>query len=213
MPGEGPVDAEILGAAARLFARQGVSATTMAQIAEAVGLGVSSLYYYFRNKNDVLERIVVDVNRVPLDIAQQVRQDYAGAADRLHNFVRLDAVALCGFPFDINEIHRLAGEEPETFEQYWEDRQALLEDVAGFIRQGIDEQVFVDVDPMLAAVTILANDEAVQNWYRPPASRPADTAIAIRFEPDEIGRFLADWALRGLLKENHQITATAAYFE
>ncbi len=201
----GPVDLEIIGAAAKLFAKQGVGATTMAQIAEAVGLEVSSLYYYFRNKNDVLERIVVDVNRVPLAIAEQVRLDHADPIRRLHSFVRQDAVALCNFPFDINEIHRLAGDEPETFERYWADRQALLDHVAEFVADGITAEVFVEVDPMLAAVTILANDEAVQNWYRPPARRPADDAIAVRYRPEQIGRFLADLALRGLLTDPRAI--------
>ena len=105
--GSGPVDAEIVGAAAHLFATHGIGATTMAQIAEAVGLEVSSIYYYFASKHEVLERIVVDVNRVPLAIAAEVQVEFADAARRLHAFVRRDAAALCDFPFDFNEIHRL----------------------------------------------------------------------------------------------------------
>ncbi len=63
----------ILAAAGRLFAERGVSGTTMVEIARASGLRQSSLYYYFHNKEHVLEAIVVEANRVPLALVEQVR--------------------------------------------------------------------------------------------------------------------------------------------
>ena len=199
--GDGPVDDEILGAAAHLFARQGVAATTMAQIAEAVGLGVSSIYYYFANKHQLLERIVVDVNQTPLAVAELASASFPDAPHRLHAFVRHDAAALCEFPFDINEVHRLAAEDRSTFERYWADRRRLVAAVQEFVEQGIADGVFVDIDPSMAAVTVLANDEAVQNWYRPATTRPA-TERAPSTSPAQIGLFVADLALRGLLVDS-----------
>ncbi len=130
------MNTEILGAAAHLFATHGIGATTMAQIAEAVGLKVSSIYYYFSNKHEILERIVVDVNRVPLAIAAEVQVDFADAARRLHAFVRRDAAALCDFAFDFNEIHRLARDDPDSFERYWADRERLLFEVERWFTTG-----------------------------------------------------------------------------
>lgn len=198
---EGPVNQEILGAAARLFARDGVAATTMAAIADEVGLGVSSLYYYFRNKHDILERIVIDVNRVPLSITEAVRAEFNGAGTRLHAFIQRDAIALCHFPFDINEVHRLAGSEPDGFERYWTDRAQLIEAVTALVVDGIEDGVFRPVDPGLTALTVLANDEAIQNWYRPPVGRVGPTPGVDRPDPPSIGAFLADLTLRGLLAE------------
>lgn len=186
---EGPVDDEIIGAAARLFARQGVAATTMADIAAEVGLGVSSLYYYFRNKNAVLERIVEDVNQVPFGILREVEAAFPTADLQLHAFIRRDAEALCEFPFDINEIHRLAAAEPDTFERYWTDRQLLLRGVTALIESGTADGTFVAVDPQLAALTVLANDEAVQNWFRPPASMVLASAHGV--EAADAGTFVA----------------------
>ena len=192
--GAGPVDAEIVGAAAHLFATHGIGATTMAQIAEAVGLEVSSIYYYFSSKHEVLERIVVDVNRVPLRIAADVQLEFPDAARRLHAFIRRDVAALCDFPFDFNEIHRLARDDRGNFTRYWADREQLLVEVEAIVRQGIDDGVFGPADPELAALTILANDEAVQNWYRPSTGE-----TAARLSPEQIGSYVADLALRGLL--------------
>jgi TetR/AcrR family transcriptional regulator len=190
----GPVDAEIVGAAAHLFATHGIGATTMAQIAEAVGLEVSSIYYYFASKHEVLERIVVDVNRVPLRIAADVQLEFPDATRRLHAFVRRDTAALCEFPFDFNEIHRLARDDRGNFTRYWADREQLLVEVEAIVRQGIAEREFRATDPQLGALTILANDEAVQNWYRPSTGE-----TAVRRSPDQIGLYVADLTLRGLL--------------
>ncbi len=203
----GPVDVEIIGAAARLFARDGVAATTMAEIADEVGLGVSSIYYYFRNKHDLLERIVIDVNQVPLKIAERARLDHPSAGQRLHSFIRNDAIALCQLPFDINEIHRLAGQEPDAFERYWADRDRLLAEVSQFVVEGVSSGEFRTVEPELTGLTVLANDEAIQNWYRPGLRRqPGEDGLA-RFEPAEIGLHLADLTLRGLLADPTDLSA------
>lgn len=188
-----PVREEIVGEASRLFARHGVTATTMAQIAEASGLGVSSLYYYFSSKDDILERILDEVNRVPLGALAEAMSASEHPAAQLHHFVRHDAAALCRFPFDVNEIHRLASTPDGRFGRYWTDRQALVSGVQAIVAAGIEAGIFVDGDAHLLALTVLANDEASQNWYR----QRGDDADVVA-DPDEIGRQLADFAVRGL---------------
>jgi AcrR family transcriptional regulator len=210
-----PVDEEIVGAASHLFARRGVAVTTMAEIAEASGLGVSSIYYYFGSKHEILERIVDDVNRVPLQLLDRSRRLHTDPATRLHSFIRADAAALCQFPFDINEIHRLTGEDsgdrPST--RYWADRQRLNDEVEQLVADGVAGGVLMAADPRLAALTILANDEAAQNWYRPVGARRlahrADDAGG-PYRPAEIGAFLADLALRGLLVDPSQLDTIRA---
>lgn len=199
-----PVPDEIIGAASRLFARQGFVATTMAEVADASGLQVSSLYYYFRSKQEMLERIVADVNRIPLEALAAAEATYPDPAARLHAFVRSDATALCEFPFDINEIHRLASDEDDggVFSRYWAERQQLHDAVEALVAEGIAAGRFVEVDSHLCALTILANDEAAQNWYRPVGARrlqPPGGSGPRDYSADEVGRFLADLALRGLL--------------
>ena len=78
----------ILAAAGRLFAERGVSGTTMVEIARASGLRQSSLYYYFHNKEHVLEAIVVEANRVPLALVEQVARGRAGCGAALPDHPR-----------------------------------------------------------------------------------------------------------------------------
>ncbi|HKY13403.1 MAG TPA: helix-turn-helix domain-containing protein, partial [Microthrixaceae bacterium] len=60
-----PTD-EILATAGRLFAELGVAGTTMSRLASEVGLKQSSLYYYFRNRDEVVAALVSRANVVPL---------------------------------------------------------------------------------------------------------------------------------------------------
>ena len=60
--------------ATRLFGEQGFANTTMAQIAEAAGLRQSSLYYYFRRKELILEA-TFSVNRAPLEFLKRIASE------------------------------------------------------------------------------------------------------------------------------------------
>lgn len=199
-----PVPEEIIAEASHLFARKGVAATTMADIAAAAGLQVSSLYYYFRSKHEILEAIVGEVNRIPRAALALARAKHEEPATSLHAFVRADAAVLCRFPFDINEIHRLAGDDDSDFGRYWSERQQLHDDVEALVVDGVAAGTLIDVDPHLTALTILANDEAAQNWYRPVGARRlvgADGRSTERYTPEDVGRYLADLTLRGLLRD------------
>jgi AcrR family transcriptional regulator len=211
--------AAIVAAASHLFARRGIGATTMAEIADASGLGASSLYYWFRSKQQILEVIVTDVNRLPLEFAEQAAREGGSPAVRLWRLVRFDAETLCSFPFDINEIHRLAGEDEEMFARYWRERQRLNDAVEALVAEGISCGDLDDVDPRLAALTILANDEAVQNWYRPVEGirlAGRTTEAGGDYRPAEIATFLADRTLRGLLhrpEDLERVRAAALAFD
>lgn len=50
---------EFLEAASRLFQQYGMQKTTMEDIAKALGKGKSTLYYYFANKDEVFQAVVL----------------------------------------------------------------------------------------------------------------------------------------------------------
>jgi TetR/AcrR family transcriptional regulator len=183
-----PTD-EILAAAARLFGELGVGGTTMARIAGEVGLRQASVYYYFRGRDEVAAALVARANVVPLELVARIEADGGSSPAQLHRFVRGDVEALCALPFDINEIHRIAARDRDGFAGYWDERTRLEQHLARIVRRGVRAGDLRAVKPRLTALTVMANDEGVQNWYRlGTAARPAD-----------IGRALADLTVAGLL--------------
>jgi len=191
-----------MAAASALFGEHGVTGTTMAQIAAAAGLQQSSLYYYFRGKEDVLAAILARANVVPLELVEQVVQGPGSPAARLHRFIRGDVAALSVLPFDINEVHRYASRDRERFGAYWTERRTLQARLAAIVRSGVAAGQLREVSARLAAITIMSNDEAVQNWYRHD-TRPVR-------DPRAAGRFLADLVVAGLLTRPEQLAAVRA---
>src|SRR4051795_3349096 len=63
---------EILGAAAVVFRRQGIHSAGMRDIAAAAGMAVGNLYYYFRDKQELLAFCQEDALEGLLALAQQV---------------------------------------------------------------------------------------------------------------------------------------------
>jgi len=196
--GDAHVADDILAAAADLFGRRGVAHTTMAAIATASGLRQSSLYYYFGSKEEVLAALVERANVVPLALAERIAADGGSGAVQLYRFVVGDVRALCQLPFDINEVHRHAARDRQRFDRYWKERLILQRRVARMIRAGIADGSVRHVSVDLTALTVMSNDEAVQNWYRiEPTVIDADT----------IAHALADMVVRGLLAPRRGIDA------
>jgi AcrR family transcriptional regulator len=182
---------EILAAASHLFGELGVGGTTMSRIAKEVGLRQSSLYYYFSRKEEILAALVARANVLSLELIQRIVADGGAPAVQLYRFVRGDVVALCALPFDINEIHRVAARDPDGFATYWDERSAMERHISRIIRKGISDGVFRDVHVRRAALTVLSNDEGVQNWYR--VGKPGPTGrIADEVADQSVGGLLAD---------------------
>ncbi len=55
----GDQQAQIMAAAAALFARRGYTATTMNEVAAASGVSKATLYHYFKDKSGLLEQIAL----------------------------------------------------------------------------------------------------------------------------------------------------------
>ena len=114
----------------------------------------------------------------------------------------LAVAALCALPFDINEVHRYAARDRERFSTYWKERRTLQSTLAAIIQEGVDDGSLRPVNVRLAALTLMSNDEAVQNWFRHD-TRPLRDPVAI-------GDALADLAIGGLVTDPRTMVEIAA---
>jgi TetR/AcrR family transcriptional regulator len=92
---------QVLAAAARLFANQGYTATTMQQVAEAAGVGKATLYHYVRDKPALLgaiagghvARLVALVDEVAAEAARERLAPEPHLARLIERFLRAYANA------------------------------------------------------------------------------------------------------------------------
>ncbi|APE18413.1 TetR/AcrR family transcriptional regulator [Mycobacterium crocinum] len=203
---------DILVVAARLFAERGYLNTTMTEIARACGLGQSSLYYWFRQKEDILLGLLA-LNRVSLEFAEQMVAAPGSPAVRLLRLLRLDIGELCSAAVDICEVEVLAEQQPEVFAQFWADTAALHRHMATLIGDGIACGEFIDCDPEFAALNICGAEEGVQRRYRNSAAHTPDGTSPFRhayYTREHVARELAAMLVRGLLRDPATLPALSA---
>lgn len=193
----------ILETAARLFADKGIAEVSMLEIAQQSGLVQSSLYYYFRRKESIVAELLQQINRVPLAYAKQLRKEGDEPDVQLFRLVRFDVRNVCQFPLEITEVHRFSRRDRSAFETYWRERRELTVTLEEIVARGTAQGLFRDVDAYLCALTVIAQNESVQNWFwREPRAKgraaPEDPSAA-RYRADEIAEFVATQTIAALV--------------
>jgi AcrR family transcriptional regulator len=202
MPGAGAPRDEIVAAAAKLFGERGYANTTMSDIARAAGLQQSSLYYWFRSKELILQAAFA-VNRTPLEFINRVGAQSGSPALKLYRLLQFDTYQLCLAPCDVNEVERLAELQPDVFAEFWSDRQRLHEWVVTLVQTAIEEGQFTGGDAELISIGLLSFDEGIQKRYRNSERHRTDSDSAFRHESyaaKALAEFSASAALRLLMR-------------
>jgi AcrR family transcriptional regulator len=182
---------EILRAASRLFRSQGLHSTGMRDIAAAAGMAVGNLYYYFRDKQELLAFCQEDALEGLLDLAARVRVLPLGADQKLYLLMVGHVVRLHeGTPGSIAhlDVNALA---PEARSAVLARRDAYEGTYRQVVRQGGESGVFRPVDPRVAAAAILGALNWTAQWYRPDGSKSTR----------QLGEEMAEQLLRGVLAE------------
>ena len=189
--------AEILEAAVRLFKEKGFAETSMSAIARESGLGQSSLYYWFKSKEDILRELLA-TNRNPLNAAKEAEAAGKDVAGQLRALLYQDTLALCRLPFDYRLLETVARKGGAEFAEFFDDYRALVAKVEELIRGGVEEGLFECPDPAAYAVTIVAADEGVQHRFHNQAWMPNQVKLGASVEA--LAAATADLSVRGLLK-------------
>ncbi|MBB5634578.1 AcrR family transcriptional regulator [Pedobacter cryoconitis] len=87
------IQKQILQAAKQLFQAHGLQKVTMDDVAKAIGKGRSSLYYYYKSKDEILDAVMDDEIRENLN-AVALAIDRASSAEQKLNAFYLTRLAL-----------------------------------------------------------------------------------------------------------------------
>jgi AcrR family transcriptional regulator len=157
----------VIQRAAALFDEQGYHQTSMAEIAEAVGLRKPTLYHYFGSKSDILNAIHEEF--IDLLIQRQLRRE-ATALDPQQMVLEImsDILELMqthrGHVRVFFEHHReLAGPQHAEIERKRAEYEAL---VTAVLRRGVDNGTFRELDVKLATLAMFGMCNWAYQWYR-----------------------------------------------
>jgi TetR/AcrR family transcriptional regulator, cholesterol catabolism regulator len=148
---------EIFSASVHLFLEKGFQETSMQEIARAAGMGKSSLYDYFKTKDDILVSVVEDELYDLGERARIIASQDLPAVERLRQVMRAHLEYLLEnkefYTTLLVEVQRLGLEAQRRLQVKRHVYQDLLCDL---VEKGIQEGTFRPVTPLLAARTILS---------------------------------------------------------
>jgi len=135
-----------------VFLKKGFQETSVRKIAEAAGLGKSTLYDYFKTKDDILLYFFEDQLNDLTKAAQKIALQNISADKRLSQIMKAHLEFLQAnkslFMKLTLESQRL---KLESQKQIQNKRHAYQDLVRGLIEEGICEGAFRKVDPLLAS--------------------------------------------------------------
>jgi TetR/AcrR family transcriptional regulator, cholesterol catabolism regulator len=186
-----PRQREILDAAAQIFHEKGYEATSIQDVADAVGILKGSLYYYIDSKEDLLFGIIDEVHRTSLAHLERWQRIDGDALVKLRAFITGHVMG------NVNNLvkmgvffHDFRSLSPERRAVIVEERDVYDQFLRNLIVEGQKEGVIDEaVDPKLAAMAILGMMNWIYQWWRPDGPNTAE----------EVAEEFADLVLSGLV--------------
>ncbi len=163
---------EILEAAAGVFHEKGYKATSIQDIADAVGILKGSLYYYITSKEDLLFEILQDVHEQGLRNLKRIDGVQGTPLQKIRAFVTVhvshnaeNLVKMAVFFHDFRSL------SPERREIIVAERDLYDQHLRRLISAAQEDgSVCPDLDPKLTSIEILGMMNWIYHWYRPGGS-------------------------------------------
>jgi len=184
---------QILESTQQILTNKGYAATSVRDIAKALGMEPASLYSHFSSKEDILkitcfemahlfENAIHEINTLYFDAEQQLRM-------MIKQHVEILTHNLNSATIFLRDWRNLTG---ESLTQFTQMRNTYENGVKRIVEMGINEGRFHETDVKFAALTILSSVNWIVEWYNPKGDLSAD----------QIAHKLSDFILSGLIKNN-----------
>lgn len=148
--------AEILNAAARLFAAQGFSATGVQQITEAAGVNKAMLYYYFGSKERIYDVLIAEGIDGLQNAVALASQPGLPIADRIRAFLTAYLSLVVDHPYVAQIIYREVMGTGERARQIVADHfTEIIQQLALLLTNAHDDGSLRQLDSTLSAFTLI----------------------------------------------------------
>ena len=179
---------EILKTAAAAFRKRGYHGSSVDEIASALAMTKGNLYYYFRNKEDILYACHDYSLNLILGVMDDIRAEAIPADDKLRKLI----VAFVHLIID--ELHSTAltldlqALSPTLLKKVIARRDRFDRGLRAIIQEGIDEGVFGQADTTLVAFAIMGAVNWIPKWFNPGGAASSE----------QVGRTFANFLIAGL---------------
>lgn len=170
---------DVRRAAAVIMAEKGYQATTIRDIAEALGVRKATIHHHIGSKANLLFSLIEQLQLPGREIMQQVAAAEGDPRARLHLFVELTLSRIAENPI-VSRIlvHEFRYLEGEYLERATAIRSEYEQFLTALILEGQASGDFnAALDPVIAAINTLLMLNSLNEWYRPKGRYGLDKII------------------------------------
>jgi len=171
---------EIVESASRLFEEKGYTATNMGDIANAANLNKATIYYYFKNKADILYEVSSRPQKEILEIAKPIKAADLPPGKKLEALIcKQIEYRAARHKFVLTGVTERRNLPPRLYRAY----VALRDEYEIIFRQVIEEGIasgeFRPLNVKLTSMFILGLLNSIFQWYKSTGELlPAEIAAA-----------------------------------
>jgi AcrR family transcriptional regulator len=153
---------EVLQAAIKLFSEQGYEATSLLEVAEAVGLLKGSLYYYARSKEDLLYAIISEFHDEGVRLLAELEGSAADPLAKMDTFIRSGVIYMLSHRAEgtiyFHDAKALNDQRQQILRR---QRRQMRESLEGIIRSGQKQKLIrQSLDPRVVSIAV----NGAVNW-------------------------------------------------
>ena len=178
---------EILKSAAAAFRRRGYHGASVDEIASALEMTKGNLYYYFRNKEEILFACHDYSLDVLLALMTDAEAEPSRPDEKLHKLIlafihmMLDELQGTALTLDLQAL------SPPLLKRVIAKRDIFDHGMRAIIQQGIDQGLFRSGDPKMIGFAIMGAINWIPKWFD-PAGPMSSEEIGQRFAEYLVGQ-------------------------
>jgi AcrR family transcriptional regulator len=181
---------EILATAIRAFSAKGYSQVSLQEIAEEMGITKAAIYYYFKQKDEILGEALT---RAGVALAESVREvaerDDLTPTEQVHEMLAAHIRNLLShralYSVYFSDISQVA---PQLREELLKEERWYARAFAQVIEAGIESGEFRVVNPRPTTLALLGMCNSALRWFQPSHG----------LSGNELAEALAALAIRGI---------------
>lgn len=180
---------QVIQTAAELFRAHGYSATSMRDLANAMGIEAASLYSHIKSKEEILQHLCFGMADKFRSSLEEVENSELSSSEKLRAgilvHIQVMSENLTASAVFMNDHRHLSHPFLRDFLLL---RINYINRFKKIIHQGIEKKEFIPVDTKLAVMTLFSSLNWMPQWYDPKGI----------INPEVLGNQLSDMLIEGL---------------
>jgi AcrR family transcriptional regulator len=171
---------KIKSIAIQLFYQKGYHACSISNIAERAGIQKSSIYYHYMNKEellfDILKETMDNLNGALQEIMNKTEDTAEQLQAIIRNHLRFHMERQKEVIISDSELRGLTADNLRSIIRLRDNYDNKIKEI---IKKGIDEGIFINMDPRVVSNAIITMCSQTSTWFNPLGNLSKDEIIDI----------------------------------